>query len=642
MPQMDRRTRLLIGIPAALLLGFLAVYGINRALTSDVVGRNVTIAGVPVAGMTTEEAVAGLTFHGDLLVGTQIPVQAAGTLGEVSPLTLGFEPDPEAAVDTAFAVGKGEGFFGNLGSWLRRLSTPQEVPLPVDVDEDVYAAGIHFLDEHLVGDPAFPGDVVLEDGRPVALYPENGTAIVQDEARPLLLEAFVSTSRAPVVLPTADDVPVLDDAAVDAAVAEASLLLEGPVTLGTEDGRELVYYVADLTAAFSVVVDEEAGALIIDLDDGLLRAKVDPLIETLSKAPVDARIVTNRETLQATIIPGENGTSVRTDELEAAVLDAYHQPSRSAPLPLEVSAEPDVTTEYLEGLNITHMVSKFTTYHGCCENRVTNIHIIAEASDDVIVPPGGTFDLNAVAGQRTEDKGYLPAGGIVGGEIDNEIIGGGISQFTTTMYNAVFWGGYEDVDHKPHSYYFSRYPMGVEATLDYFSVPLVWRNDDTDGVLVKTYYSETAVTVELWGNNDGRAIAGHHADNTTSTWVLTEGGSDARIVTGTISEPTDPVEPAEELIPNPEIEPGTRKRVDSGIAGFTVAITRTIEEGGASETLNWTWRYRAKPVRYEVHPCDLPGGPACPPPPTTTTLPPVATTTTVPTEGGGEGEGDGG
>ena len=78
------------------------------------------------------------------------------------------------------------------------------------------------------------------------------------------------------------------------------------------------------------------------------------------------------------------------------------------------------------------------------------------------------------------------------------IIGGGVSQFTTTLYNAVFWGGYQDVDHKPHSYYFSRYPMGIEATLDYVSVPLVWRNNDTEGAYVNTYYTDTSITVEMY------------------------------------------------------------------------------------------------------------------------------------------------
>lgn len=626
---MDRRNLLLVAIPTALLGTFLAFYGLNRALTSDVIGRNVAIAGVDASGLTIEEALATMTTHGDLLSGTQIPVEADGNIGEVSPISLGLSPDVTSAVADAYGVGRGGGFFGDLGSWLSRLSGVVDVGLPVSADALIYEAGIGFLDENLIGDPAFAGTVEIVDGDPVARYPREGTEIDAEAARPLLEAAFVQTSRAPVTLPTVRQVPPITDADVDAAVAEAEVFLAGPIRLTTDDAdRTLTYGVDDLEAAFGVRI--EGDTMVLDLDDAAIRSKVDPLLDELATPPVNAQLLFDRERLRTSIKPGSNGTKVDTAALEAAILAAYPTPDRSGALPLEVGAEPDITTEYLEGLNINHLVSRFTTYHSCCEpdgslqNRVNNIHIIADAADGIIVPPGGTFDLNAVAGRRTEDKGYLPAGGIIGGEIDPEIIGGGISQFTTTMYNAVFWGGYEDVDHKPHTYYFSRYPMGIEATLDYVSVPLIWRNNDDDGVYVNTYYTNESITVEFWGDNDGRTLVGDHRAGETNIRVAVEGGPDAKRVRGDIGEPRDPVEPGEVLQANPDVKPGTRKEVESGIAGFTVDVTRTIEHDGRTTEQTWTWRYQAKPAVIDVHPCDLPGGPACPVP---TTLPP---STTVP------------
>lgn len=627
----DRRTLLLAAIPLGLIALILFAYGINRALTQDVIGRNVTIAGVDVAGQTIDEALLTMRTHGDLLLGTQIPVVADGEAGEVSPLSVGFEPDTQAAVADAFQVGRSEGFFGNLGSWFSRLGGVEDVELPVMVDPVVFEGGMRLIDEALIGDPPFWGDVELVDGEPVAVYPRAGTAVDREPAEDLLVEMFVQTSRPPVELPTVDEVPEVTDADVDAVVSEAEALLADAITLtAPDDDRTLTLSTEDLATAFSTTVDEETGTIAVDLSDDALRAVIDPVLDELATPPVDAELVFNRDNLTASVRPGRNGTRLDMAALEAAIAEAAGRPDRTAELPLEVSAEPDVTTEYLEGLGITHMVSRFTTYHPCCQNRVTNIHIIADASDGTIVPPGGTFDLNAIAGRRTEEKGYLPDGGIIGGEIDPEIIGGGISQFATTLYNAVFWGGYQVVDHKPHSYYFSRYPMGIEATLDYVSVPLIWRNDDSEGVYVNTYYSDTSITVELWGNNDGRGVAGHQQDGRTATWTVLEGGDDARIVTAEVSEPRDPVEPAEELIANPEVTPGSQRQVEDGIAGFTVDITRRISERGEVRTQTWTWRYLAKPIRFEVHPCDLPGGPACP---TTTTAPPPSTTsstTTVP------------
>ena len=48
-----------------------------------------------------------------------------------------------------------------------------------------------------------------------------------------------------------------------------------------------------------------------------------------------------------------------------------------------------------------------------------------------------------------------------------DAVGGGVSQLSTTLYNATFFGCYQDVTHSVHSLYISRYPMGREATLNY-------------------------------------------------------------------------------------------------------------------------------------------------------------------------------
>ena len=193
-------------------------------------------------------------------------------------------------------------------------------------------------------------------------------------------------------------------------------------------------------------------------------------------------------------------------------------------MPLVEGADPEVTTEYLEGLGIEHLVSQFTTYHDCCQPRVTNIQTMAATVDGVIVVPGETFSLNDTVGQRTEEGGYLPAPGIFEGVLQ-ESIGGGVSQFTTTMYNAVFWGGYQDVEHKPHSYYFSRYPEGIEATLSWTSPDLRFKNNRDHAVLIDTRWTDTSITVRIFGSNDGRVLKGEQSGGETHIWLDAEGGA---------------------------------------------------------------------------------------------------------------------
>ena len=77
--------------------------------------------------------------------------------------------------------------------------------------------------------------------------------------------------------------------------------------------------------------------------------------------------------------------------------------------------------------------------------------------------------------------------------------GGGVSQFATTFFNAAYFGGYEILDYKAHSYYISRYPVGRESTIDWPNVDVEIENDSPYGILVDTSYTSTSITVTFWG-----------------------------------------------------------------------------------------------------------------------------------------------
>ncbi len=155
-------------------------------------------------------------------------------------------------------------------------------------------------------------------------------------------------------------------------------------------------------------------------------------------------------------------------------------------------------------------VSTFTTFYTPGQARNINIQHIADATDGVVVAPGETFSLNGHVGRRTVEKGYVAAPAIINGEIyccDSPVnIGGGTSQFATTLYNAIFFGGYDDVSHRPHSIYFSRYPMGREATLGWTGPDVQFRNDTSTPVMIDTNYTRDSLTVDFWGWNDGRIV----------------------------------------------------------------------------------------------------------------------------------------
>ena len=204
----------------------------------------------------------------------------------------------------------------------------------------------------------------------------------------------------------------------------------------------------------------------------------------------------------------------------------------------------------------THLVSRFTTYHACCQPRVRNIQLMAREVDDWIVLPWETFDLWEVIGPTTEAEGYVPAPILINGEgycCDHPLnIGGGTSQFGTTLYNAIYWGAYDEIKHKPHSKYISRYPVGVEATLGYPNLNVVFKNDSWNPIYIRTRYTSSSITVELCANNDGRTVVGWHSGGRTTINVTNSGGDDARRVSSSVTGPVPGMVKIQRTITGPE------------------------------------------------------------------------------------------
>ncbi|SCG72135.1 VanW family protein [Micromonospora humi] len=146
------------------------------------------------------------------------------------------------------------------------------------------------------------------------------------------------------------------------------------------------------------------------------------------------------------------------DRLIAAVVDPIPAPVR---LPVVV-LPPGNATPAIAGVD--QLIGSFTTYHPCCQGRVTNIHRIADLVDGTIITPGWTFSLNTTAGERTLDRGFVPAPAIVNGELVDQP-GGGVSQFSTTLFDAAWFAGLPILAHQPHTKYISRCPPGREPGL---------------------------------------------------------------------------------------------------------------------------------------------------------------------------------
>ncbi len=142
------------------------------------------------------------------------------------------------------------------------------------------------------------------------------------------------------------------------------------------------------------------------------------------------------------------------------------------------------------------VVSSFTTSLTPGQVRNDNIHLAADYIDGDVIPAGGTYSLSRGIGPRTTERGFGPGGFILDGELITAT-GGGVSQLATTFLNAAWFSGVELVDFRPHSIYFTRYPMCRESTITSSSIDVVITNDSPYDITVRTSYSQSQVTVSF-------------------------------------------------------------------------------------------------------------------------------------------------
>ncbi len=635
MSRSSRSALISLAAVAALLVLVVGAFALDRGLHRGQVLRNVVVGGADLSGLAPPEAEAAVLSYEDVLAEEPAPFDLDGEIVELEPTSVGFRLDTVELVDTAMARGRTGTLLSQFRWWLQHVFATDQIEATGSINPEDLEAVLRFWDEDVIGSPPFDGAVVVEDDNPVPAYPVPGRGVDRTTAPERILASLLEEEREPVSLAIVAAPPALGRSQVDSAVATARVLLQAPITLRRADPEAVVTFTTtDLASALiSEVMRQPSPYLEVGFDAAEVAKVLEPLREELEIPPRDARLVIGSDN-SVSIEEGRPGSVIDPELVAEELRAAGLRSSRSGILPFERGAEPEVTTEDIAALGITGLVSQFTTYHDCCQNRVVNIHLIADLVDGTIVMPGEEFSLNDHVGERTAERGFLPAGTIIAGEIV-DTVGGGVSQFATTFYNAVFWGGFEDVTHAPHSFYFSRYPEGIEATISWPAPNLVFRNDSAAAVFIKTEYTDTSITVKFFGGNEGLAIAGEQSNGTTKTWLASEGTG--RRVTASVSDRFNITDPKVEYVANPDRDPEEPKTLDRGAQGWSVTVTRTITyPDGREDEQKWVVRYRSQPQIIEAHPCMIPKGAdgytgeECPPEETTTTEP--APTTTAPAE----------
>jgi len=552
----------------------------------------VEVGGLHVAGRSTAAARAAISARGRVLATEPVVVRIDGREVAIPAAGVGARIDADATVRAARGAGRPRNPIAQItGVVLRRLR-PDRTDLALSVDE----AGLRrSLGAVTTSRGVVDGDLRFEGTRVIEVAPRAGRGVDPDTAAATIERALRRGSRGPVPLPTGRVEPAVDRAAVARAAAHARAILAAPVVVDAPTPTGTVTATLSPTQVASVLgTRARGGQLEVTADASALRPLLGPTLAAVEAPPRDAGFAVQGNNVS--VVPSTPGRTVDLASIAGAIARGEHRVTAAVH-----ERQPEHDTAWAQQLGITELVSSFTTYFPCCQPRVTNIRTAVAALDGAIVEPGEVFSLNGRLGARTPEKGYVKAPAIAGDLSYFEDYGGGVSQVSTTLFNATFFGGYEDVSHTAHGLYISRYPMGREATINWPGLDNKFRNNSGSGVLVKAYATSTSVTVSYYGNKEGRSVRaeGPHVLET--------------------------IEPVTEYVDDPTVPPGEEREVQSGYRGYLVENFRIISRPGRADVRQrFVVRYRMRPRKIARAPAPAaapapppgaPGGPAAPPPP---------------------------
>lgn len=120
--------------------------------------------------------------------------------------------------------------------------------------------------------------------------------------------------------------------------------------------------------------------------------------------------------------------------------------------------------------------------------RTNNVRLASAAINGTILNPGDEFSYNGIVGERSEARGYQPAGAYANGQIIQEF-GGGVCQPSSTLYMAVLRADLEVTERTNHSFTVAYTPLGEDATVDYGTLDFRFRNNTL--YPVKIYAEQT-------------------------------------------------------------------------------------------------------------------------------------------------------
>ena len=555
--------RLIWLLIAAVVGGLLLVAGIlylaGYVATGDQVPKKAQISGVAVGGLSRSDAIQKLSVELGARAAEPLNLTVGEKEAQLKPVDAGLAVDYAQSVDAA-----GGGKSLNPLRILRILTGGSAIDAVVVVDQARLTAAVGELAKTFNHEPV---DARLRyDGTKIKQkQAQEGVVLQQDPAATTITSSFLKVTDS-IALPADISQPAVTNDEADKVVATfAKPAISDSIKVKVSGAES--FEISPRMLAGSISFVQRDGTLVPVLDEKKLRRNARPALKRVELVePKNARVrLVNGK---PKVIPAVNGTTITADNLKKAVEPVLIKPAAERKVSVQLTGDKaSFSTADARKLGIKQVTGQFTTYFPYLPYRNINIGRAAALINGTLLKPGDVFSLNQIVGERTASNGFTEGYIIKDGRFRKEL-GGGVSQSATTTFNAMFFAGLKDVEHKPHGLFIDRYPAGREATVAWPSLDLKFQNDTKYGVLVQAYIVKGtpshrgSITVRMWSTKtyDKVVATSPNKSNFTTGRDIKDDSKDC--------EPTSPVR------------------------GFNVQYQRLFyQNGSVVRRENFSWRY---------------------------------------------------
>ncbi len=499
-------------VPVVLLVVTVIAWAVDTS--SGEVARNVQLTDVEIGGLTEDELVGRVAEVATTFAATPVELRVGDATYATTAGAIGLMVDEDQTAASALEARTSSFLAARPFAWVLSFFSDHAAPLRLRVNTEQVATTVVELE----GDDRIPPTeptVELIDGSFSVVPGQDGIGLDPAEVArrlPAAADAAMGDRDGDGVirldLQMGPIRPLGSEDAARQAASDAEALVSEPLEVRTQGGDRSIS--AGLLHTWVRLESRPDGAVAVTLDEAEVAAGLRSAFADVDGHPIDAGFTL--EDGVPVIRPDQPGLVCCADGAGAPILRALEAGTHVVDLTL-VEGPATFTTADAEAYGIKEPVGGsnawrsgapttgppgFTTYHPPTPlNRISNIHRIADIVRGAVIAPGASFSINGYVGQRTTEKGFVAAGAIRNGQHVSEI-GGGVSQFATTTFNAAYFAGLTIDSYQAHSEWFDRYPRGREATMGYPAPDLTFTNDTPYGIMIWTSYTDTSLTVTLY------------------------------------------------------------------------------------------------------------------------------------------------